>query len=222
MKKLIIISLALVLALGATGVGYAHWSQTLTINEVVETGSFCIEFTGPAYMVDTYAPPDGDVLQGPPDWNADPGFLNVAQTDKNVGWGEIELTDPVDSHYTGIRVTLHDVYPGYYNHAYYVIHNCGTIPAWLPKIIIKDCAGEVVGEITADGQKKTLDLDGNGTADFQILYGNHIGRNFQYNPCERIDISFEMLVLQDNDPDWQNNTFCFSLELPFVQYNYTP
>ncbi len=42
MKKLVLICLALVMALGALGLGYAHWSQTLTITEVVNTGKFCV------------------------------------------------------------------------------------------------------------------------------------------------------------------------------------
>jgi hypothetical protein len=222
MKKISLIMMALVLALGATGIGYAHWSQTLTINEVVETGNFCMEFGPLPPSIDDESCPPPVFPTNDPDWNADINFTNVRETEKDVACGDIFHTDIVDGHAQGLKVVLTDVYPGYYNHATFWLHNCGTIPAWLPKVIIKDCAGTPVGEITADGQIKTLDLDGNGTPDFQILYGNHIGRNFQYNPCENIDVSFSMLVLQDNDPTWQDNSFCFYLELPFVQYNYTP
>jgi hypothetical protein len=221
MKKLGILCLTLVLALAGMGVGYAHWSQTLKITEEVTSGKFCMEFDVP-WMIDTSAPPP--VFPGdPPDYNAEPNFVRVYQVDKDVGWGEVVMTDPFDDpHYAGLKITLHDVYPGYYNHAYYVIHNCGTIPAWLPYVIVKDCTGQEIARITADGEIVTMDLDGNGTPDFQILYGNHIGPSWQYNPSQRIDISFEMLVLQDNDPNWQGNKFCFYLELPFVQYNYAP
>lgn len=221
MKKIGIICIVLVLALGTLGVGYATWSQELVITETVNTGKFCMEFMEPVKMFDQDAPPPVFPTTTP-DWNATRGFESVYEVDKNVGWGEIELTDPFDDpHYAGILVTLHDVYPGYYNHAYYVIHNCGTIPAILPVVIVKNSAGVEIGRITHDAGKVTMDLDGNGVDDFQILYGNHIG-DFQYNPCERIDISFEMLVLQDDDPNWQGNTFSFTLELPFVQYNMAP
>ena len=218
MKKTGLICLVLLLALGALGVGYATWSQTLTITETVNTGKFCMEFMEPVSLLDELGPPPLFPTDDP-DWNAEENFANVHQVNKNVAWGEIELTDPFeDPHYAGILVTLHDVYPGYYNHAYYIIHNCGTIPAVLPVVIVKDCDDVEIGRITHDADILTMDLDGNGTDDFQILYGNHIG-DFQYNPCERIDISFEMVVLQDDDPAWQGKEFCFYLELPFVQYN---
>jgi hypothetical protein len=38
MKKIGLLCLALVLALGALGVGFAHWSQTITIDQTVTTG----------------------------------------------------------------------------------------------------------------------------------------------------------------------------------------
>jgi len=42
MKKIGLICLAVVLAVGAIGFGYANWSQTLTITEEVNTGDFCL------------------------------------------------------------------------------------------------------------------------------------------------------------------------------------
>jgi hypothetical protein len=39
MRKIGLLSLALVLALGALGVGYAHWTDTITIQGTVNTGS---------------------------------------------------------------------------------------------------------------------------------------------------------------------------------------
>lgn len=221
MKKIGLICIVLVLALGTLGVGYATWSQELIITETVNTGKFCMEFAEPVSLLDELAPPPIFPLLKPEDgdWNADEGFNNVHQMNKNVGWGEIELVDPLNGDcFQGILVKLHDVYPGYYNHAYYIIHNCGTIPAVLPEVIVRNSAGDIIGIITHDAGMVTMDLDGNGVDDFQILYGNHIG-DFQYNPCERIDISFEMLVLQDDDPTWQGNSFSFYLELPFIQYN---
>ena len=46
MKKISLICLALVLALGSLGVGYAMWSDTVTISGTVNTGSVDIDITG--------------------------------------------------------------------------------------------------------------------------------------------------------------------------------
>jgi predicted ribosomally synthesized peptide with SipW-like signal peptide len=45
MKKIGLICLAVVLGLGALGVGYAYWSDILTINGTVATGNFDTNFT---------------------------------------------------------------------------------------------------------------------------------------------------------------------------------
>jgi len=45
MKKIGLICLALVMALGGLGVGYAMWSDTLTITGNVNTGEVVVEFT---------------------------------------------------------------------------------------------------------------------------------------------------------------------------------
>ncbi|GAI88098.1 unnamed protein product, partial [marine sediment metagenome] len=44
MKKLGLLCLTLVLALGTLGVGYAMWSDTLTITGDVNTGEFIVVF----------------------------------------------------------------------------------------------------------------------------------------------------------------------------------
>jgi hypothetical protein len=44
MKKLGLIALTLVLALGVMGIGYAAWSQTLLINATVATGEYHVQF----------------------------------------------------------------------------------------------------------------------------------------------------------------------------------
>lgn len=227
MKKIGLLALALVMALGTMGVAFAHWSQTLTITENVTTGNFCMEF-GPAgtSMSDEDAPPEVFPTTTP-DENAywdDVNEVWVTFTptpEKNVAWGESYYTDYVDGHATGLQIKLHDVYPWYYNSCDFSLHNCGTIPAWLPKIIVKDSDGDVLGELTYDAEELDIDLDGNGTDDLAIVYGNHIGSAFQYNPCNQIDISVFFVVLQDNEMA-QGEEFSFTFELPFVQFNYTP
>ena len=45
MRKIAILCLALILALGAVGVGFAKWSETLKIEGVVETGEVDVQLS---------------------------------------------------------------------------------------------------------------------------------------------------------------------------------
>lgn len=90
--KVGIICLALVLALGILGVGFAAWSDTLYIHGSVETGHVDVEFVPP--------PGGGDLSSDPQGANdttlaLDGGFLNlrIEQQDKDVGTTEVEIHD---------------------------------------------------------------------------------------------------------------------------------
>ena len=221
MRKIGLLCLAVVLALGAMGVGFATWSQTLTIVEEVNTGEFCMEF-GPQTptVKDDDAPPPLFPTDDP-DENATRDFTSVyfPVPGKNVAWGEAWYT--AEPNPKGLVIKLWDVYPWYYNHVDFWVHNCGTIPAHLNGILIYDApGGTLLNEITFDGQIVTFDLDGNGIDDFQLIWGNHIGE--QFDPCIQLNISFGLVVLQDDDPTWQNNSFSFYIELVFDQFNHVP
>lgn len=216
MKKIGLICLVLVLAMGMLGAAYASWSQTLVITEEVNTGDFCMEFGILSPTVSDDDPPPPVFPTDYPDENGATDFTSVWTTEKNVAWGEAAY-DAGDNP-TGLTVTFHDVYPWYYNHVDFWVHNCGTIPAHLDKILVLDApGGTLLVEITYDGQIVTLDLDGNGTDDFQMLWGDNIGD--QFDPCIQKNFSFGILVLQDDDPTWQDNTFTFYIELVFNQFN---
>lgn len=228
-RKIVLLCLTVVLALGAMGVGYATWSQTLTITEEVNTGNFCMEFgRQPVTVLDPFCPPPlfPLPLPDPPttpeygDWNATTDFASVYITDprKNVACGEAAYD--VGANPQGLTIILHDVYPWYYNHFDFWVHNCGTIPAHLNKILVKDApgpGGNLLAEITSDGQIVTLDLDGNGTDDFQFKWGDHIGD--QFDPCNDLNISFGVLILQDDGDTIQGGKFTFYIELVFDQFN---
>ena len=217
MKKIGLICLAVVLAVGAIGFGYANWSQTLTITEEVNTGDFCMEFgpLSPTVKDDDAPPPVYPTSD--PDENATRDFTSVYTPvpGKNVAWGTAVYDAGACPQ--GLKVTLYDVYPWYYNHIDFWVHNCGTIPANLNKVLVKDSAGNLLEEITYDGQIVTLDLDNNGIDDFQMIWGDNIGD--QFDPCIQKNFSFGILILQDDDPTWQDNQFTFYVELVFDQWN---
>lgn len=92
MKKLLFISLALVLALGALGVSYASWTDKVTITGTVKTGNLCFSidqgtigevsncYGTPIYTFPGATPGPGDTnwttfVPGAPDLSCPPGFV---------------------------------------------------------------------------------------------------------------------------------------------------
>jgi hypothetical protein len=138
MKKIGFVILALVLVLGTMGVGYAMWSQTMTVNGNVNTGNVCLKFVpmlrssdpGPNYM--GYNPPN--VYAPSLDWTIQPGMdpSTIHALDKNIGETDVALgADPQH-----VNVTLTNVYPCYYAEVYLHEQNCGTIPVKLTGAVL--------------------------------------------------------------------------------------
>jgi hypothetical protein len=131
MKKIGIVALVLVLALGAIGVGYAHWSQTLKITEEVNTGKFCVgildigtDDPGPSLA-------DGGLVYPtvPAEGTVDPGYTkNVASADSyNVG--DVKCTHEGVDFYHEVREVIKNAYPSYRSTIFLLFANCGTVPA---------------------------------------------------------------------------------------------
>jgi hypothetical protein len=98
MKKIALICLALVVALGTLGVGFALWSDWLYIDGYVETGYIGAEWSIEAYYDDEAA-------------------------DKDVSYIWAELIDP-DYMY----ISIWNAYPSVTYTVIWDIHNTGTIP----------------------------------------------------------------------------------------------
>ena len=109
MKKIGLISLALVLALGSLGVGFALWSDTLYLEGTIDTGEVevCI------------------VSIASDDTGLDPGY------DKDVAWVETAI---IDCHTA--TITIHGAYPSYHTYVHFTSLVGGTIPVRLQSINI--------------------------------------------------------------------------------------
>ena len=105
MKKTGILVLVLVLALGSLGVGYAAWSDLLTINSWATTGELDADFTGHVVVTDS----DGNQLNG--------GYVEHAYFYMD-DYG---------------KFIVKNAYPGYSASATFTIENTGSIPidTWL-------------------------------------------------------------------------------------------
>jgi len=107
-RKLGVISLVLVLALGVMGVGFALWDKTLYINGTVNTGEVNMEILSIASD----------------DIGIDPG------KDKDVGSTAVSIDPGAQS----ATITVTNGYPCYHNYVHFTVHNNGTIPVKLNAI----------------------------------------------------------------------------------------
>jgi hypothetical protein len=197
MKKFGLLCLAIVLALGALGVGYASWTDTIFIEGTVETGEVCIEFDTSKAMGEVICtnPPAG-AFDPYPDFNwsgwsasddpnkrsCPPGyeFDLIECVDKDVASvtfvrkdADGNVVDPADYGIIPIKeleVTIHDAYPHLAVDFSFWVHNCGSIPVILQEPVITQ-------------------------SDFLLIeYGDNIGT--QLHPCNSVEISFVVGVVQ--------------------------
>lgn len=201
MGKVGLLFLVLVLALASVGVAFAAWTDTITISGSVNTGEVDWE-------IDT-----GSATQKPdsPDWNcfwdlnggtrfSDPEGKNVATTTVTIV-GKDKM-----------NVVIDNAYPYYFDHIAFIAHGLGTIPFRIWKVnIFKD--GQLVNTIYKNAYVY-LDYNGDGANDLELWWGDNFGLQMHY--CDRVDFSFEMLILQ---PAPQNETLAFTIEIVAIQWN---
>jgi predicted ribosomally synthesized peptide with SipW-like signal peptide len=135
MKKIGLLLLALVIALGALGVGYAKWTDTVTINGTVNTGTLIL---GVKDIGTNDAKGTLDTLCAPV-----PGVA-VGQERKDVGSFDSAngtVKAGCDGYYADITETLTNVYPGYYGESTIELKNCGTVPLKIEDIQLTNPSG---------------------------------------------------------------------------------
>ena len=228
MKRIGLLTLSLVLALGTLGVGYAAWTDTVYIEGTVETGVLCVEF-GTAEIRDPDEPdnPGGDYPTDDPDYTCNDGFVQRADglrfwlSDKNVGWGEVERVFDVERDcYKTLLVTLHNAYPSYFNEVTFYPENCGTLPWRIDHVVVSweqdGGTGEVI--ITSKGTHVPMDYTGDGEFELELMWGDNFGAQVHpgdYPP----EVSFWIHVLQ---PAPQDSALEFTVSFMVVQWNKYP
>lgn len=229
MKKFGILCLALVIALGALGVGYAAWTDTIFVSGNVTTGDVCLEIicpVGPSGESEDPAPPHMVVDGANPnslDLNAiapGPNFwTNSVQTDKNVAWVTSDCYE-VNPPRKAVTLTYHNVYPCYLSHIAFALRNCGTIPVKMDHVIFRDAAGAPLATIYQNGYQ-AFDLSGNGVDDFEVYWGDNFG--LQIEPGDGYSMDFYTHFMQDEDIDFSvPHTYTITIEIVVVQWNEYP
>lgn len=248
MKKIGLICLALVLAVGALGVGFAMWSETLVIDTTVETGTYCIGFIDQKTNDPCVGPGDPGALhprqEDPalPDYDGmlDPGIPEPGELpvryDKNVGCCGCKLFDPEGEAmcvgYDGtlkrchetMRIVMWNVYPCYHGVFGYRIGNCGTIPGQVIGAKIVAIGGEeLVAPIPLPKCTappcEPVHVDLGGDAKFDVNILFLGPPDQQIDPCQSKEFHLAVHVIQGAP---QLATLTFDIEIETVQWNEAP
>lgn len=118
MRKVWLLSLALVLALAAAGVAAAAWTESITIAGSVRTGDINPDFTAAS--------------TNDPGGTADPGM------GKDVGSTAVIYTTD------DLTVTVTNAYPGYNSTVTFTITNRGTVPIKIAGVVANNDPNQVV------------------------------------------------------------------------------
>ncbi|MCD6391228.1 MAG: hypothetical protein J7L92_04475 [Dehalococcoidia bacterium] len=224
MKKIGLLCLALVLALGTIGVGYAMWFDTVTIEGTVDTASLTMGFQ------------ELNVWEDPEVEGKDVGSINgYLDVEKGSHW----VTDPHDGHnepiYDKIVISINNAYPCYWGHITFVVANGGTIPFVITGLKLADPTGELNFMWQTPPPASPAyglfwkDLNGNGVYDppvqggdpgeliIWVKYVDNIGK--QLEPCDEAKSELDLHVEQAAE---QNHTYTFVATIKAVQWNEYP
>jgi predicted ribosomally synthesized peptide with SipW-like signal peptide len=135
-KKIGILCLALVLAVGALGIGYAAWTDTITINGNVNTGTvdLVVEKYSGTYIWKTSVTPFYEIVQGwdvssAPVANAVDAFPNAPYPPGSAGVDPVAYaTAAVGAADDTVTVTIFNAFPCKELTADFLLHYNGTIP----------------------------------------------------------------------------------------------
>ncbi|MBS3956354.1 MAG: hypothetical protein KGZ40_02310 [Clostridiales bacterium] len=213
MKRLSSVVIVLFAGLSLLGVGHARWTDSVAIDGRIETGELNWSFVSVSVM-DTTPPPWFGGTATPVDWTCGDGFRNPwpGPGTKNVGWGEAILVDTDnDGRNDTVRVTMHNVYPSYFNSVNVYPYNDGTIPLKFDSVIINN---ETVIR-KPPYPVVPLDLNGDTVDDIEILWGDNLGAQIHpgTNPLE-MSFWFHVLCGAPQDAELE-----FDIQLDAVQYN---
>ncbi|WP_276814175.1 hypothetical protein [Desulfurococcus amylolyticus] len=216
MNRIYVTVLATLLIIVGLLLGASMWLDILRANTYVDTGELDWEIVqGPTIWLDACGLQPGFGSYKGNDWNAthlpSPGAL---QLDKDVGCTHVALIDSDgDGDMDTMNVALYNVYPWYYTHIAMKVHNDGSIPLKIWRVIID---GQYYYELNEHAlqQGVELDLNNDEAPDILIWWGDNFGT--QLHPCQSADISFDLTVLQSAP---QNTVLSFTISLQAVQWN---
>jgi predicted ribosomally synthesized peptide with SipW-like signal peptide len=235
MKKIGFIALTIIMVFGSIGAAYAMWSDTVTINGPVTTGTLNLTIELEPNPCNEYywTDDDGDGIIDPGELHAGeyPGYDGVP---KDVGSCTAILTDPETDLVTGkeghqtLSIVVNNAYPGYMVYTTFLLHNIGTVPL---DVVLYQRAGKVT---KPDGTVYDLlwgpgvagmwrsvyeDLDRSGTitaGDLEVLnFRITNGLPVQIDPC---NVDKREIDLHFKQPLQQESTYTFTVIISAEQW----
>ena len=220
MKKIGLLSLALVLALGALGVGYAAWTDTITIEGTVNTGSVdinAIKFSGTevwknldtdeAVVIYYIWDADGNVIHQSADQPGN-GIL-VAYAHAEPGTADDTVVFEFDNLFPSINFVA-DVF----------LHYEGTVPAKVNLIDWEVTSGQDwINPLIDNGDIMGLARIWNPET-HEILEDEVVEEGYQLHYCDWVWLALIIHLPQDNDLMNQSGTATATIEV--VQWNEYP
>lgn len=207
MKKIGLICLAVVLAVGLLGVGYAHWDDQLYINGTVQAGEFIF-----GILKDSVTTGDNEDQNVPI---------------KEVGDCTATLSEFETSvhHEPGVVVgklltfTVTDVYPCYELYINFSLKNAGTVPACINGVHIYDPNGE----LEYDPARGALVKAGGSPEVINITFTTKDGGDWvvgkQIDPCQEVPV---MLSLHFKQATPECAAYMLTIHIVAVQWNKVP
>ncbi len=213
MKRIGLISLALVLALGALGVGYAAWTDHVTIEGTVDTGSLSIGFLSPRTHVvwdQTGPKKDGEHIA-----TVEIDFEGEIGVKDFLGLGD-------QTAYEKLLVTIDGAFPQWETDIAFYIGSMGTIPLHLVDFDIYDPDGVLEFFWVSDpssgawsGYFYAVDPADPENWILTVTVGG-INEGDQIHFC---DWDKGDLIIELHQPAEQKHTYRFVVEINAIQWN---
>jgi hypothetical protein len=230
-KKIAAIALIIAITLSASGLIYAHWTDTATINGNIQMGSLTLAYSaieGPSAVPYYYDEASGMWKTG------QAGGKNVASCSADF---EVPITD---SHtgkpgYKLMNITIDNAYPQFGVFTTFKVHNIGTVPLCLYGVSFtgekKTSGGTHVYNLVMDYWYNTslgnfegkiyedVDNSGNVTAgDKLIMYFLISDTSFplQIDPCHYEKLEIDIEFKEDAE---QCHAYTLLFQLWAVQWN---
>ena len=209
MKKIGLLALVLVFALGAVGVGYAHWFDEVYIEGTVEMGDFLVGWE------DIILEEDSD------DDGKDPCDMVCTLEDPETSVHH----EPVATVHHTLVVYIDNGYPQYWGLNKVTIKNAGTIPAHIVDVIVTPGTGLATATVVSwDTNGNPVDWElcnaaGDPVLDL-VICKQETGLSLicnQLEPCTAEPVDVWVEIKQDGAEEC--HTYEFSVTIIAVQWN---
>ncbi len=239
MKKIGLLSLALVLALGSLGIGYAHWTDTLQIKGDINNGWVDVNFASqydndPGDMNDPMGPGSWQFTAiGVPVWQGDRYDKDVASTTSTFSRWDGEWPSDRGNE---AEIVITNGYPSYWGSVMWDIENNGSIPVelWTMSLVAVDGPGApwtTLGQALEIGIRYYVDADADGQIDQTLDAGDDFSFILSAHNLEQLDpytaawnfpkgyLDITVHVEQDSE---EKAGYDFAIDYVFANWNEVP